>query len=322
MPDRGTTDPETLLANVMHEKDPPNPAQLPIGAILRLAADGELTDQQQDALRLHLERHPEDASRIEFERGLRAACARSCAPEASAPEGLRARVAALCAERETPAGGHGQDRLAAGLAERASQTRQAGYWAGRVVTRFGALAAAVALVALVSFMVGRSWQSPAPPPADGFQLVGDQIAGFARREHSRCAEGVPQLSGKFTIEDPADLPGAFEALVGRPLDLASILDAGPHGLTFRDAGRCHPPGGPALHVRFDSASGGTASLWIQRDDGSLPLEEGVTYASGEGCDCVRFWIAEGVRYILICSEGVASEAAGKALRCPEKTKRF
>lgn len=295
----------------------------PIATLLRLAADGELSTQQEAELRAHLEANPEDNARVEFDRRLRQACGCACAPDCCAPERLRRRVIACCGKSS---GDHAdQTVLADNLAARAAETRTQGFWAGRVIARFGTIAAVIALVGVVAYMVGRT--SPQQPPIDGTRTIhtaAERLASFVRKEHNRCASGLPEIGTKFTITNPDDLPIAFEEIVGKSFSLESVLQANGHGLRFLDAGLCHPPGGDALHIRFETEnqSSGPISLWIQKDTGVLPIEDGVTYTQGSGCDCVRFWRVEGVRYILVCSEEESASVASLALHSPETVKPF
>lgn len=297
-----------------------NPAS--IATLLRLAADGELSEQQEAALRAHLEAHPEDRARVEFDRKLRDACGCACAPDCCAPESLRQRVLACCSET---AGGSASDpHLADRLAARGEQTRDRGFWSGRTIARFGTIAAVIALVGLVSYMVGRSTPPSGPPSQPTIRTVEERISNFVRTEHNRCAKSSPDIGKKFTINDPSELPAVFESIIGQPFSLACVLDANDHGLRFVDAGRCYPPGGDAIHVRFvtDDEAASPVSLWIQKDDDSLPMEDGITYTAGEGCDCVRFWRVDGVRYVLITSQEQAGPFASVALHSPETVRPF
>lgn len=280
-----------------------------IATLLRLAADGELSPEQESRLAAHLEAHPQDKARIEFERRMQQACARACGPECCAPSGLRERVVASCCT--------GADRIA-------ESTRERSFWSARNFTRVAAVAAVIALVAAASFMVGRG-NSPASGPGVAEPGFATQLASFARREHGRCVVTQGVLEGKFSIGSPEELPGEFEQLVGEHMTFSSILTAEAEGLRFVDAGRCNPPGGPALHIRFalqgedDPAS--LVSLWVQLD-GSEDLEEGRTYCSGAGCDRVRVWVVDGVRYTLVCSRADQGNPAQNALGAPIEITEF
>ena len=282
-----------------------------IAALLRMAADGELDAQQEIRLRAHLEAHPEDEQRIEFDRQLRCACRRACSPERCAPESLRDRIRACCCETD--------EALADGLAARAHQTRSPGFWAGRLVVRFGAVAALIALVAVVAVMVGKINPAPGTNP-DGIlrTSMAEQVASFVLSEHDRCANMPPKSSTKFTVREVKEVPAIYESLVGQSVPLESVFNAAEHGLTFVDAGECHLPPGTALHIRFrtDNPEAGLVSLWIQPNDEKLNLLDDITYTCGEECICVRFWQTEGVRYVLVTPNLDLAPPAGEALHCP------
>ncbi|MDQ7013644.1 MAG: hypothetical protein Q9O74_07065 [Planctomycetota bacterium] len=305
--------------------EPEGNNQVSIATLLRLAADGELSAKQEAELRAHLETNPEDNARIDFDRKLRQACSCACAPDCCAPESLRQRVLACCDQASLE---HAEQTvLADNLAVRAEQTRSRSFWAGRALARFGAIAALIALIGAVAYMVGRTSPGSAPfgdTNTPTVRTAADRIASFVRKEHDRCASGLPEIGAKFDITDPAEVPAAFEAIVGKSFSLESVLDADAHGLRFLDAGLCHPPGGDALHIRFDTGEEDATpvSLWIQADDESLPIEDGVTYTKGDGCECVRFWRVDGVRYILIGSHADAGPFASLALHSPQKVKPF
>ncbi|MFG0258715.1 MAG: anti-sigma factor family protein [Phycisphaerales bacterium JB041] len=293
-----------------------------IATLLRLAADGELSEQQEAALRAHLEAHPEDRARVDFDRKLRDACGCACVPDCCAPESLRQRVLACCSQA-VDGDAPNDPRLAARLDARAAETRESGFWSGRTIARFGTIAAVIALVGIVGYMVGRS--TPVGPGGQpSIRTVEERISNFVRSEHNRCAKSSPDIGKKFDIDDPQKLPAVFESIIGQPFSLACVLDADDHGLRFVDAGRCYPPGGDAIHVRFvtDDEAASPVSLWIQKDDDSLPMEDGITYTAGEGCDCVRFWRVDGVRYVLISSQEQAGPRASLALHSPETVRPF
>ncbi|HZW09218.1 MAG TPA: hypothetical protein VFF69_04880 [Phycisphaerales bacterium] len=280
-------------------------AELSVGALLRLAADDELTPEQSARVEAHLAAHPEDADRIAFERSLRSACSRACCPQCCAPPGLRERimVRGRSAPDEQPTGRLGLMRAAA---------------------RVAAAAALVLLVAVAGYMVGR-----ADPPRDRLVIepttgraLAASVAGFVRREHSRCTESGPAIDSKFYVTDPAAVPAEFAAIVGKAVAFPTVAQAEERGLEFVDAGLCHPPSGEAMHVRFRTAAGQPVSLWVQLDDGSLGIEDGVTYTMGAGENCVRFWRVDGVRYILVCPDEQAAPIATLALAMPTPVRSF
>lgn len=280
----------------MTSPNPTNPSDLSLGVLLRCAADGELTPEQVSRLREHLREHPDDEARIEFERRLRRACG-CCAPECCAPSGVRARVETACSV--------GVWRLAR---------------ARRLVVRFGALAALIAMVGVLGVIwarrdAGSAWNAP----------YAAGLADFARREHKRC-DDPGSRAPKFTIERAEAVPAEFAKLAGHPVSLCDLMAAEEGGLVFVDAGHCDLPGKGGLHVRLRERGegggddGGLVSLWIQPDDGRLTLEEGVVYNMGKGCECVRIWRVGEVRYTLVCGEKASPNLAVTALRVPDRVR--
>lgn len=296
----------------MNEREGHNQHTLPIAALLRMAADGELDQHQEDRLRAHLADHPEDEARIGFERDLRGACARACSPGGAAPAGLRDKILANCRDQA----------VADGIEERASQTRDRSFWAGRVVVRFGAVAAVVALVAAVSFMIGRGGPGlPSGPHQVSPEVMLARVVHFVGNEHDRCAD-LPELdNSKFTVGAPDRLEPEFATLAGREVSLSTVLTAEQQGLHFFDAGRCHlPSGGTAMHIRFttDDPQAGIVSVWAQVD-GSLELDEGITYTGEYNGVMVRTWRVGEVRYVLACCTDQGLGCGIEALDCPDQT---
>jgi hypothetical protein len=284
---------------------------LPLAALLRLAADGELTPEQGARLEAHLAAHPEDAERIEFERSLREACSRACCPGCCAPAGLRERIARAA----------GGDAGAEMIAER---TRSRSFWAVGNLARFAAAAALVLLVASAGYLVGRAEPRLAgieSGPPNG-RLLAASLARFVRGEHGRCTEGGPAIDSKFYVTEPDAVPAEFADIVGASVSLPTVALAEERGLRFVDAGLCHPPGGDAMHIRFRTDTDRLVSLWVQLDDGTLGIEDGVTYTMGEGAECIRFWRVDGVRYVLVCPDEAAVPFVSLALASPAAVRSF
>jgi len=303
------------------DQSPQGDGALPKAVLLRMAADGELDALGQQQLDDHLRNHPEDQACIDGERQLRSACARALAGAAAAPPALRTRVEALLADtrtRTTRASGASDDHRDSVPESFAPQTRSRSFWRRQAIVRFTAAAAMLALVATVAFMVGRT--SP-----NAWAPAGTRIAAFARHEHSRCMTDMPTINSKFTVTELDKVPDAFSAITGKPVSLPTILHAERTGLHFVDAGECHLPGqGKSMQIRFriGDNSNDLVSLWVQDDDGTLPLKEGVTYATGTGNGCVRLWRIGSVRYVLVCPDAEAAPMAIKALQVPTKTEQF
>lgn len=278
-------------------------SNLPVAALLRCCADGELTDQQKAQLEAHLNAHPDDDMRVEFERQLRKACERSMAGSARCPEALRKRVMALAAASTDADADHSPAPVPVVLA---SATRNRSFWISS--SRFMAVAAAVLLGLTLAFQIGR-WSSVVPAsPEDGTQVVlATRATEFVRREHSRCAKlRDAEIGNKFTATEAEGLSGAFQSVLGKNLTLEDLISHA-DSVRFVDAGRCGVPGGRSLHIRLSTLAEGqehTASLFVQEDTGRLQLSEGKTYQFAEGEEngrlSVYVWRRAGLLYWLVC----------------------
>ncbi len=303
---------------------PKSAAPLPVAVLLRLAADDELDASAQTQLEAHLRAHPEDQAIIDAERALRRACSRACSSDVSAPPSLRNRIDAIIAQsRQHEA--QSASSVSTPVADDepsvpqslASQTQSRRFWIRQTVVRYAALAAMIALVAVVAFQVGRS--------SDSWKPMGTQIAAFARHEHTRCLSDMPVIESKFTITELDQVPSEFAAITGKAVTLPAILHAQQAGLEFIDAGQCHLPGrGKSMQIRFRTADhpDQIISLWVQDDDGQLPLKEGITYTTGSGSDCVRLWRVDGIRYVLVCPDENTAPLATQAFEAPSQTQSF
>lgn len=282
-----------------------------IGALIRAAADGELTDEQVAAFeKLCAERNCTE-DRVRFEQTLRECCGRVMgAPSCS--EALRARVQAL-AEQTRPGAVRGG---------RAPASGRPGFWAGAPLLT---LAATVLLTAAGVFV----WQAarlpgPAAPGAAHHEVAyRDRIAGFVADEHARCRTDAAALSLRDLDQARRHFVSAFGT------ECVGLSDA--DSLTFRGGGDCRPPGADrAAHFRFDAASAGgeplAVSLFVMPDNGRLPLEDGTTYrmnarACTESGLTLHAWRAEGLLYLLV-SEADACDAARRSLNAPLQTAGF
>lgn len=311
------------------QHEPESAAQLPVAVLLRLAADDELDASAQSQLQAHLRAHPEDQTIIEAERALRRACSRACSGDANTPPSLCSRIDSIIAQSRqhetqsaspastSPASTPVVDDEPSIPQSLAAQTRSRRFWVGQTVVRYAALAAMIALVALVAFQVGRS--------SDSWKPMGTQIAAFARHEHTRCLTDMPVIESKFTIKELDKVPSEFAAITGKTVTLPAILHAQQAGLEFIDAGQCHLPGkGKSMQIRFRTADNPDEilSLWVQDDDGQLPLKEGTTYTTGSGRNCVRLWRVDGIRYVLVCPDENTAPLATQAFHAPSQTQSF
>lgn len=292
---------------------------LSIAALLRAAADDELSPEDRARLDAHLRNHPEDDARIEFERRLRVHCAGLMQTD-HAPDALRQRVMAIAgsSNTETSFSDHtDQDELADRIAERSRTARAAGF-GGRNRALVGAAAAVLLLVAGVSLLsqaIGPSGPADAQTAGVG---NGVSLANFFVQEHDRCAT-VPRRSDKFTVADPSSLPETFSRILGA---VPTIPDFQAAGMVFRDMGECHVPGeGRSVHVRLNTdgtscREGISVSLFIQQGRSEvLPAGENRPLALMRCADGMKStiyaWHAGGMSYFLV-SEQTACERLREA----------
>ncbi|MFG0326926.1 MAG: anti-sigma factor family protein [Phycisphaerales bacterium JB037] len=272
----------------------------PLAAMLRAAADGELTPQQQARLDAHLATHPADADRIAFEQQLRGACAKAMVGPIC-PDSLRARIAQIANEATS-----NEASLAGALGAHAGETRKRGFWLGENRRVLQALAAAVAVLVGGAFI----WQvarlsSPALTESD----AGAMLASFVAGEHSNCVDD-PARASKFTIRELPAAPAMLASILGSEPTLPDLADL---GFRFLDAGKCHVPGkGRSAHLRFEtdgsalSPRGVSISLFVQEArESDLHLEEGRTYVFeptieyAHSAERVYAWRVGGLKYYLV-----------------------
>lgn len=316
------------------------PGELPVAALLRLAADGEnLSPELSAALESHLRSNPDDRARIEFERELRRRVKASMAAgaPARAPEELRRRILALAASpdsrsRNSPVEHAPRSRFAPPV--RLHRRR-------RRITSIVSVAAVLALCAtLVVFAwrssVGTGNAAPSPggstlalAPAAQTSIV--RRAQFVEREHIRCADFMDAFENKFkarTWEEAramaADvlkhIPSALDLQIGGPGG-RSFAEA---GYEFAGLGKCGVPGrGGSVHLIYRpvDARHRSISLFIQEDKGDLDIDESASYV----CPCevpeqkVMVWRQEGFIYYLFAPDEESMIAARKGLAAPDRT---
>ncbi len=300
----------------MQSPQPPNPdASENIAALLRKAADGELTDAERAVLDGHLNRYPEDRNRLAFEQQLRRACGHVLAGS-GAPEGLRERVLARVHTEyssqpvDAPPDTHTD-------ADHDRQVPPGSLWV-RLTPMARLAAAAVLLLVAGAFLYQvANIGSGVVAPAQAEHL--DEIASFVGKEHMRCVID-PARARKFTIHELDNAPAAFEELIGSSPSFPELASV---GLEFLDGGRCHVPGkGDSVHLRFRMCNNPEkiVSLFIQTvaDDTDPLFEEGKSYelvrpdASEDG-KTIYGWSADGLNYFLVADDDNVCETYLRAV---------
>lgn len=277
---------------------------LNLAALIRAAADGELPDEQQARLDAHLASHPEDASRIEFERQLRSATGRVMSG-VSAPDGLRARIEQI-----------GNEAMAV-------QTREPSFWSR---SSWLGLAASVLVVGgvLTALMAP---MSPVGPDA----RYRASLISFLDREHVRCWIDSDVILDKFDVRESDMLPAEAESLFGRAVVQDDFGDF--DGLEYVGGGQCDVPGrAPSLHLGFKTdgsrgEAGVAVSLFVQADNGRLEMAEGVTYrlTSGRrasGVCTIYAWTHDGLIHFMVSDDAGACDFGRAALGAPETVQQL
>ncbi len=287
-------------------KDLSNADQLSVAALLRCAADGELTTDQEAQLCSYLDESPGCTQRIEFEQRLRTACCDCFAGEQTCPDELRSSIEKMLGSHQSAADHNEPERLA-------PITRSPSFWNGGAVARGLAMAAVLVLAVTLAFQVGQ--RTGMIDGGSSQVLLAARATEFVGLEHLRCELlSDPNVASKFTATLPEDLPRAFQAVMGRTVSLDDII-AHADSIQFIDAGRCGVPGaGKSLHIRLSTLDEGeqrTASLFVQEDHGGLQIEDGQSYHVAKGNDlgkpCVFVWKNDGMLFWLVCDRSDAQQ---------------
>ncbi|MEL6499145.1 MAG: hypothetical protein AAF937_03290 [Planctomycetota bacterium] len=293
---------------------------LPLAALIRLAADGEISAEQERRLETEVERDPGLARQIEAEQLLRSSLERAFSDGPAAPAGLRDRVASAMASVELS----GQESDDADVpTQLAPITRDRSFWAGPAA-RVLAAAAALLLVATV-FVVSRGGVSNEP-----FSNRSRAVQ-FVASEHGRCVVDLAPGTGKFRVTDADEMPGLTGDVLGQEITLADLVVSGAENVSFIDAGRCGVPGGGrSMHMRFEVPSSESVeperfSLFVQQNRGTMELAEGVTYeldpSSGGTIDLkspsIYVWLREGLVYYLVVDNAKSCGPIRDRLAAPE-----
>lgn len=302
-----------MRADEIHPEGCGGQAGRSVGALIRAAADAELTAEQvAEFERLCAERDCTQ-DRVKFEQTLRECCGRVMAAPCCS-ESLRQRIRAMAEQtRGVAVAGVAE---APSLPERmAPATRSVSFWRQSP----GMAAAAALLLSVAGVLVWQAARHPsvAPPAGMTHQQVSyrDQVAGFLAGEHQRCCRSDRAAQAKLVHKDLPSARAHFATAFGvDPTRLeAATVEAGE--VNFWGGGDCHVPGSTrSAHLRFDAVSPDgeslRLSLFVMPDNQRLPMQDGVTYRlNAAACDragvAVYAWRDEGLMYLLV------SEAKGE-----------
>ncbi len=315
------------MTNNKHNSNVPSDETL-----IRMAADGKLTGElaaQLDALR---SRDNSTNARIEAHKRLRASVARSLNEPATAPRGLRERIASAMAAvpdaEITSRNPLEQASQKSGIIETPmGNTRERSFWVR--VPGVLAIAATLALVASV-LIVSLS----ASKPLYTSQQAGTQLVSFIQNEHTACAEITDYIDRKFvarTLDEARTISGEFfgQAINVLSLDEQTWEDS---GLEFVGFGPCYVPGTEkSVHVllRHTGSDNSLVSLFAHTDDGKLNFgSETCCFVSepkvvgGAGGGMVVAWRSEGMVYYLYSPSAESLRAARDLFSTPENEQRL
>ncbi|RMH27917.1 MAG: hypothetical protein D6692_06955 [Planctomycetota bacterium] len=303
------------------------------GELIRMAADGELTDEQVAAFEKLCAERDCTRDRVLFEQTLRECCGRVMRDKPCCPEALRTRIRAMAASQSAShAADHGQTDSFSVVEAMAPRTRSVAFWRRSP----GLAAAAVVLLSLAGVLIYQgarvpTGQTPGSPGWSG-QTVAyqEQVARFVAAEHVRCCQDEAAES-KMIVRDLGQARDRFARSLGvASLDLSADLPSGVDigSVTFYGAGDCHVPGSSrSVHARYDATSpDGTPvhlSLFVMPDEGQLALADGKTYVvTSSSCEekgvNLFAWREGGVIYLLVSeAQGNFCKAVRKAFHAPD-----
>ncbi len=278
-----------------------------IAALLRAAADGELTECQCQALEAHCAQCDDAECQIAFEKALRACCGRVMSTPCC-PDALRAKIVAMTSDgAKAPLVAQDDEALARRIAESNQRTRSRRFWA-----RSPMMSAAAALLILTAGAL--VWQSASlanrntpthftPTQASYFSRVSD----FAIREHTRCCDDTI-AQAKLVKLDINEATEYFSQAFGSQVVVPDI-DQDSGQVKFFGGGDCHVPStARSGHLRFDVTNPDgkriSLSLFVSPDPGLLPMEEGLIYAlDSEACAAAGTrlfaWVRDGIQYLFV-----------------------
>ena len=278
--------------------DPLSPA-----AVVRAAADDELTADQQRALEALRTQDPTIDDRIAFEVALKQSVRRAMVAPASAPASLRATIEGLFGTE--PA-----------VVDVPTFTRPHSFWARRPT--WVALAASIALLATVAVVMRSPLGSQLGPTVGApfaAQLV--DASNFIVSEHNHCSAFDAYFEHKFTVRNDADASDEVVELLGNPPTRIKLDQA---GYQFVGLGKCTVPGpGESVHMIYRpiNKTRPTLSLFVQQDDARPDIEQGVRYRLSTQVGApVLIWRKQGLIYYLFSPDTTAESDACDLLEAP------
>lgn len=288
-----------------------DPRSLSVAARLRAAADGEVVNEPAS---------PDEATRIDFERALRASCARAMQGN-PAPEDVRRRVLLAMRAENAPS-----LRLAPTAAEGSRETD------GPIPfpRRWSWLNVGLAMAAVVAMSVAGllMMNTPSSPVMFG-EARATILADFANAQHQECADFGPKFEGKMTARTPAEAQKAAIELLSHVPEVLEFKSEALEkaGYKFAGLGRCHVPGkGRSAHLMYKpdvtiAPAAPIISLFVQEDTGEYALDDFCAYRKQGDPEkkrcCMTVWRRDGLIYYLVTPKGTP-DAAREAFAVPER----
>ena len=277
-----------------------------IAALLRAAADGELTDHQCEQLDAYMSKNPEAESQIKFEQALKGSCGRvmtrPCCPDA-----LRDKIVAMAGVADQESQVYTQ-QYAQGIEASNKRTRSSSFWSRSPM--MGIAAAVLMMVAGTMIWQSASFTNISNAP-EGLNVQQanyyNRVSNFVIDEHKRCGDDSA-ATAKLIRHDIDEATRYFSEEFGRELVLPDMVKAEGQ-IEFFGGGDCSVPSTPRSgHLRFDAyAPDGkriSLSLFVSPDPGLLPMQEGITYpldtkACQEAGTRLFAWSKDGIQYLLV-----------------------
>ncbi len=271
-----------------HSSPAPLPEPSERTRLLRAAADGALTPGEKTAFDAHLAQHSEDASVIAFERRLRTELGRAFSMEA-APTELEERIHRMTSEVRP-------------------RSRR---WAVQLL----AAAAVLAVTALgIRLLQGDT---------DEFGFAGRSgLVRFLATHPHDCPITIERTMEEFHVRHFGGAVSELGSLLGKAPVLGDLEES---SLEFKGMGYCGIPGNKvSMHLLFSGAigsplEGAMLSVYVQPDDGRLPLTDGATYRllpkAPEFSELEMFvWRRDGLDYFVVTPDanagGIVLASAG------------
>ncbi len=250
--------------------------------ILRAAADDTLTPAERAALEAHLASNPEDEAVVAFERRMRLELGRAFSTDAAPPQ-LEERIRRMTSE------GRPRSR--------------------RWVVQLAAAAAVLAVVALGIRLALRG-------DVDEFGFNGRSgLVRFLATHPRDCPITIDRTMEEFHVRHFNGAVSELGSLLGRAPALGDLAGT---ALTFQGMGHCGIPGHEvSMHLLFSGAMGSSLegamlSVYVQPDDGRLPITDGATYRlvpkTPEFSEVEMFvWRRDGLDYFVVAPDANAGQ---------------